>query len=94
MNGPGMLSDLKRYLSERPLASVADIALHLEVAPDVARAMLQPWIRKGRVQRLEGAEGCAGCHLCQPGGRELYRWVSDGVSEADASMAQHRRCGS
>ena len=88
MSGPGMLSDLKRYLSQRPLASLADIALHLDVESDVARAMLQRWIQKGRVQRLDGADGCSGCDLCQTGGRELYRWVGEGVSEADACSSK------
>jgi predicted ArsR family transcriptional regulator len=70
-----MLSDLKHYLRERPAATLADIALHLDVSPDVARAMLERWERKGQVQRLDSGNACGGCDLCQPGGRELYRWV-------------------
>lgn len=79
-----LLSRLKHYLSQRPLASLADIALYLDVEPDVARAMLDRWITKGRVQRLAGADGCAGCDLCPPGGRELYRWIGAEVGQACA----------
>jgi putative ferrous iron transport protein C len=86
-----MLCELKRYLNERPLVSLADIALHLEVDPDVARAMLQRWIQKGRVQRLDGSEGCAGCDLCQPGGREFYRWVGSEGGSGQTRLAD--RCG-
>jgi len=69
-----MLSELKRYLSERPSASLADIALHLDVEPDVARAMIDLWIAKGRVERLGGQGPCGGCDRCAPGSLELYRW--------------------
>ena len=72
-----MLADLKRYLCERPMASLADIALHLDVEPAVARAMLDRWISKGSVQRIVSERTCGGCDLCQPGTQELYRWVAD-----------------
>ena len=72
-----MLADLKHYLRERPMASLADIALRLDVEPDVARAMLERWISKGSVQRMVSERTCGGCDLCQPGTQELYRWVAD-----------------
>jgi Mn-dependent DtxR family transcriptional regulator len=72
-----MLADLKHYLRERPMASFADIALHLDVEPAVARAMLDRWISKGSVQRIVSERTCGGCDLCQPGTQELYRWVAD-----------------
>lgn len=78
-----MLADLKCYLRERPMASLADIALHLDVEPDVARAMLERWIRKGSVQRIGSERTCGGCDLCQPGAQELYRWVADATLNAD-----------
>jgi hypothetical protein len=79
-----MLSDLKRYLSERPMATLADIALHLDVEPEVARAMLDVWIGKGRVQRIDNALVCGGCEACSKGTRELYRWVDDGAADTAA----------
>ena len=72
-----MLADLKHYLRERPMASLADIALHLDVEPAVARTMLDRWISKGSVQRIVSERTCGGCDLCQPGTQELYRWVAD-----------------
>ena len=79
-----MLSDLKRYLSERPMATLADIALHLDVEPEVARAMLDVWIGKGRVQRIDDGPVCRGCDLCTTGARELYRWVGNGAAQTHA----------
>jgi len=72
-----MLADLKRYLRARPMASLADIALYLDVEPDLARAMLERWISKGSVQRIVSPRTCGGCDLCQPGKQELYQWVAD-----------------
>ncbi|ESQ13384.1 MAG: sugar metabolism transcriptional regulator [Thiohalocapsa sp. PB-PSB1] len=69
-----MLSELKRYLSQRCVASLSDIALHLEVEPEVARAMLERWIAKGQVRRLTANDRCSGCDLCLPGAQELYCW--------------------
>ena len=79
-----MLSDLKRYLSERPMATLADIALHLDVEPEVARAMLDVWIGKGRVQRMDDTLVCGGCEACSTGSREFYRWVDDGAADTRA----------
>lgn len=76
-----MLSELKRYLGERSVASLADIALHLDVEPEVARAMLDIWIGKGRVRALERTTACSGCDLCRPGAREIYCWIGGGDAE-------------
>lgn len=79
-----MLADLKRYLRDRPMASLSDISLHLDVAPDVARAMLARWIGKGSVRRLSGERTCGGCDLCQSGVQELYQWVDTQGPDASA----------
>jgi hypothetical protein len=68
-----ILADLKRYLSERPAASLADIAIHFDIQPDAARGMLELLIARGRVERMD-ASRCGGCTLCAPGATELYRW--------------------
>jgi predicted ArsR family transcriptional regulator len=68
-----ILSELKHYLVERPAASLADIATRFDVAPEVARSMLEVLIAKGRVERMGGAR-CGECTVCAPGVTELYRW--------------------
>ena len=69
-----MLTDLRAYLRERQLASLNDIALHLQVPADVARELCEVWVRKGRVERIDCGSGCANCQLCQGPPAEFYRW--------------------
>ncbi|MGD8207773.1 MAG: FeoC-like transcriptional regulator [Thiohalocapsa sp.] len=73
-----ILAELKGYLSERRVASLADIALHLEVSHEVARAMLARWVAKGAVECLTRKDACGACDHCLPGATELYRWIDDG----------------
>lgn len=70
-------SEVKRYLSERSLASLTDIALHFDLEPDAVRGLLSHWIHKGRV-RLHKDEGCGkggGCGGCGSHSREVYEWL-------------------
>ena len=70
-----ILSDLKRYLEERGQATLADLALHFEAEPEVVRAMLEVWMRKGRVERSTVSPNCGGtCTRCAPESMEIYRW--------------------
>jgi len=69
-----MLTDVRAYLRQRQLASLSEIALHLRVTPEVARELCALWIRKGRVERIDCAGGCANCQLCQGPPAEYYRW--------------------
>jgi hypothetical protein len=69
-----MLTDVRAYLRERPLASLNDIALHLKIPPEVARELCAVWMRKGQIERIDCADGCARCQLCQGPPAEFYRW--------------------
>ena len=70
-----MLSQLKRYLQQHEQASLADIAHHFDVSPEVARQMLGVWIKKGRVSRSKATAACgSSCSQCDPASIELYRW--------------------
>jgi hypothetical protein len=74
-----ILSDLKRYLQERGQASLWDMALHFDAEPDVVRAMLDVWVRKGRVQRDPLDAACGGnCNQCDMAASEIYRWTGEG----------------
>ncbi len=70
-------SEVKRYLSERKIAPLNDIALHFDMQPDAVRGLLEHWIRKGKV-RLIAEEGCEGscCGNCsEQHSKEIYQWV-------------------
>ena len=69
-------SEVKRYLTERKLAPLNDIALHFDMDPDAVRGVLSLWIRKGRV-RLHQEEGCSSgcCGGCGEHVKEIYEWL-------------------
>ncbi|WP_419630450.1 FeoC-like transcriptional regulator, partial [Thiolapillus sp.] len=55
---PVILSELKTYLQQRGQATLADVVNHFDVDANVARDMLQVWIRKGKVHKLQAAASC------------------------------------
>lgn len=70
-------SEIKRYLTERKMAPLNDIALHFDMEPDAVRGLLGHWIRKGKV-RLHKDEGCSSggcCSDCGTHAKEVYEWL-------------------
>lgn len=69
-------SAVKRYLAERKIAPLNDIALHFDMDPDAVRGVLELWIRKGRV-RCHRSEGCQSgcCGNCDEHIKEVYEWI-------------------
>jgi hypothetical protein len=70
-------SEVKRYLSERKVAPLNDIAVHFDMEPDAVRGMLGHWIRKGRV-RLHQEDRCSSdgcCGGCDEHVKEVYEWL-------------------
>ncbi|WP_035693204.1 FeoC-like transcriptional regulator [Azospirillum halopraeferens] len=71
------LSDVRRYLSERHRASLADIAPGVGTTADAARALLDHWAARGRVRHLTAAcDGRCGKSCCDGSAyAEIYEWV-------------------
>ena len=71
-----ILSDIKRYLRQHRQATLADLVARFDSDPDAMRAMLDLWVRKGRVSRTDLRSDCTkGCCSCQCGAAmELYTW--------------------
>ena len=73
-----ILSEVRDYLSGRGRAPLADLAHRFEVEPEALRAMLDVWVRKGRVRRIDDStKTCGGCCGCN-GAPEVYEWVKRG----------------
>ncbi len=73
-----ILSRVNEYLRQHKRASVVDMALGLDAAPEALKAMLGALERKGRVRRLPSGTGCGGgCCKCDPNSVELYEWVGE-----------------
>lgn len=72
-----ILTDLKRYLSERRQANLVDLAYRFDIEPEAVRGMLGHWIRKGKVRQRVVAGGCTkGCVKCDPNALEFYEWIA------------------
>ena len=77
-----ILSDIKRYLSERGQATLADMALHFQSSPDAVRGMLEVWAGKGKVRRHLTDPSCgSSCSKCDPASVEIYEWISGGTTD-------------
>ena len=70
-----MLAAIRDYLQKRGQATLAEIALHFDVPPEVARQMLEVWERKGRVKRSLATASCgSSCSQCDPAATEIWGW--------------------
>jgi hypothetical protein len=71
-----ILPAIRRYLRQRGQASLADIALHLDIEPDALRGMLEVWMRKGKVRKQLATASCgSSCSQCQSAATEIYTWI-------------------
>jgi hypothetical protein len=70
-----ILTEIKHYLMQRNIATLRDIALHVDADPDAVRGMLDHWVRKGRVSRQLATASCgSSCTKCDTEATEIYRW--------------------
>lgn len=85
-----MLLDLKTYLQKHRPASMLDLTNHYRIDADALRGMLDHWIRKGRVRRLDLDDAHAACpHMgacaaCGSACFEVYEWL-DRADDGNAS---------
>lgn len=71
-----MLTELKAYLMAHPSVRLTDVAVHFAVSPETARALLEHWVRKGKVARLDVAGQCRACDSpCSEGPEVYYQWL-------------------
>jgi len=84
-----MLTAARDYVRERGLTSLRDVALHLGVSEDVAAALLQKWLDKGRIERVNTMLKCSACDLCGSAAISLYRWTGS----RDRASADHPAAG-
>ena len=88
-----ILSDIKRYLSERGQSTLADMALHFQSSPDAVRGMLEVWAGKGKVRRHQAAASCgSSCSRCDPASVEIYEWIGDGGVQKIRKMSPPGNC--
>jgi len=69
-----MLTDARDFVRSQGVTSLQEVATHLGVATDIAEALLQKWLDKGRIEQLPSIPRCGGCDRCSPAVQMLYRW--------------------
>jgi putative ferrous iron transport protein C len=70
-----ILAEIRDYLARRGRAPLADLTAKFDIDAPAMRAMLDHWIRKNRVRRLEAGPGpCGACCGCADQ-LEVYEWV-------------------
>ena len=75
-----MLIDIRNYMKERKVCSLADLSMKFKTSPDAMRGMLSHWERKGYMvcetsQQCGSGGGCkTGCGSCDASELEVYRW--------------------
>jgi hypothetical protein len=69
--------EIRKYLHQRKLATLNDIAVHFRMTADAVRPMLDLWMKKGKVKKHENGPGCSrGCCKCDPATLEIYEWLA------------------
>jgi len=67
---------IKKYLRQRKIVPIQDLALHFRVDVDTVRPLLAVWISKGKVRKQVGdVSACKGCCQCDPDTIETYQWM-------------------
>lgn len=70
-----ILSDLRDYVKQRGQVSLSDIALHFDADYEVARQMLDVWIKKGKIHKQLATVSCgSSCNKCNASSTEIYVW--------------------
>ena len=71
-----ILSEIKQYLVSCHAVTLNDLSIHFDTDPEALRDMLQIWVRKGKVRRVQTGGGCgSGCGTCACAAVETYQWV-------------------
>ena len=74
------LLELKNYLQQVKIASLAKICAHFNCDSDLLRNMMGHWLRKGCIRQFTQSPGCGKtCMKCVPPTVEIYEWIDSGV---------------
>ncbi len=72
-----ILSEIKYYLMKHKRVTIGDLALHFDTETEAMRGMLEQWIRKGRVLKLDVQASCnkTCSKCCDASAMEIYKWT-------------------
>lgn len=70
-----MNNKITEFVHAKGEVSLADLAIHLMVDPDEVRAMVEPLIKAGLVERIWRPMSNELRQLCDCDREEVFRWV-------------------
>ncbi len=72
-----ILSEIKKYLMQHKRVTLGDLAWHFDTEPEAMKGMLEQWIRKGKVLKIDVQACCSKtCGKCCDGtAMEIYEWT-------------------
>lgn len=71
------LLDIKNYLMQVKIASLAHLSAYFKCDSELLRNMLCHWTRKGCIRKMTKTPNCGGkCNKCNPVTIEIYEWVA------------------
>ena len=72
-----ILRRVRRYMELHRRATLGDLALHFNTPAPAMRGMLDTWVRKGRIKRLDVRATCnVSCPLaCDDTAMTIFEWV-------------------
>ncbi|QXP84385.1 FeoC-like transcriptional regulator [Methylococcus sp. Mc7] len=70
-----MLTELKEYLITHRGVCVTEVAAHFDIPPETARALLEHWVRKGKVARFDVAGQCQACRSPCNERLQIFQWL-------------------
>lgn len=73
-----ILSNIKEYFSEHPVVSLSDLSIRFDVEPEAMRGMLNHWIIKGKLRKVDHSSSCSNCCSdCKSEHLEIYEWTDN-----------------
>lgn len=62
-----ILIEIKNYIAQKNTATLQELSFRFQRDPELMRQMLQHWIRKGVIIKLDAPVGCGSrCTQCRP----------------------------
>jgi len=74
------LLEIKNYLMQVKIASLAKLCAHFNCESELLRNMMMHWTRKGCIRKFTQEPGCGKtCMKCVPQTVEIYEWIESQV---------------
>lgn len=70
-----LLKDIRNYLQQRGTASVQEVAIHFDIAPDTAEFALNYWQNQGKLRAQATNCSSGACGGCGSRDAAIYTWV-------------------